>query len=211
MYEVCINNDYGKHKKTRVKNFLVHNKLLVFFSMCLLLGVFCGSLLMTFADEKTLRFINVLFLSEIQARATKSCLNLFITSLSLTFFFLVVAFFTGLSLYGFVLTPMLPFLRGVCIGMSEAYLYSSYSLKGLCLHSLIFLPGIFVSSLAILAETREAFKMSNKLSAIAFSKDNPGISSELKRYFVYSGVITLLSVISAGVDLLMNFVTGKIF
>ena len=50
MYEVCINNDFGKHKKSRLKNFLVHNKLLVFFSMCLLLGVFCGSLLMTFAD-----------------------------------------------------------------------------------------------------------------------------------------------------------------
>lgn len=211
MYEVCINNDFGKHKKSRLKNFLVHNKLLVFFSMCLLLGVFCGSLLMTFADEKTLRFINVLFLSEIQARATKLCLNLFITSLSLTFFFLVVAFFTGLSLYGFVLTPMLPFLRGVCIGLSEAYLYSAYSLKGLGLHSLMFLPGVFVSSLAILAETREAFKMSNKLSALAFSKDNPCISSELKRYFFCSGFITLLAPISAGVDLIMNFVTGKIF
>ena len=211
MYEVCINSDYGKHKKTRVKNFLVHNKLLVFFSTCLLLGVFCGSQIMTFADENTLRFINILFSSEIQERITKPCLNFFITSLSLTFFFLVMAFFMGLSMYGFVLTPILPFLRGVCIGMSEAYLYSAYSLKGLCLHSLIFLPGVFVSSLAILAETKEAFKMSSKLSALAFSKDNPCISSELKRYFFCSGFITLLAPISAGVDLIMNFVTGKIF
>ena len=211
MYEVSINGDFGKSKKNSIKDFLSQNKQLVFLSLCLLLGIFCGSILMKFADENTLKLINILFSRDLQERAAKSNLDFLITSLSSTFLFLVISFFMGLSLYGFVFAPFLPFLRGICIGMSEVYLYSSHGLKGLCFHSLIFLPGIFVSSLAILFATQEAFRMSNKLSALAFSADNPDVSFELKRYFVRSGCIVVLAVVSSAVDLLAKFLTNSFF
>ena len=211
MYEVSINGDFGKSKKNSIKGFLSQNKRLVFLSLCLLLGIFCGSILIKFADENTLKLIKILFSSDIQERAAKSNLDFLITSLSSTFLFLVIPFFIGLSLYGFVFAPFVPFLRGFCIGMSEVYLYSSHGLKGLCFHSLIFLPGIFVSSLAILLASQEAFRMSNKLSTLALSADNLDVSFELKRYFVRSGCIVILAVVSAVVDIITNSLMTTLF
>ena len=209
MYEVSINGEFGKSKKSSIKDFLSQNKLLVFLSVCLLLGIFCGSMLMKFANENTLKFINILFSSDLQERATKSNLDFFITSLSSTFLFLVISFFMGLSLYGFTFATFIPFLRGVCIGMSEVYLYSSYGLKGLLLHSLMFLPGAFISLISILLATKEAIRMSNKLSSFAFSADNLDISFKLKRYFIRSGCIAIFAVISTVVDFIVNLFWKK--
>ena len=211
MYEISINGGFGKSKKGSLKKLLLKNRLLVFLSLCLLLGVFCGSILMKVADENTLKLINILFSRDIQERAAKSNLDFFITSLSSTFLFLVLSFFMGLSLYGFVFVPFVPFLRGICIGMSEVYLYSSHGIKGLCFHSLIFLPGIFVSSFAILFATQEAARMSSKLSTLTFSKDNLNLALELRRYFLRSGCIAILIVTSAIVDLLANLIFTKFF
>lgn len=210
MYEIGINGDFEKSKKSSLKNFLAQNKLLVFLSTCLLLGVFCGSMLVKVADENTLNSINILFSRDIQERATKSSLEIFITSLSSTAFFLVISFFMGLSLHGFALVPLVPFSRGLCIGMSEVYLYSSYGLKGLGLHSLVFLPGLFISSLAILLSTQEAFRMSNKLSTSAFFKNNLDISFELKRYFVRNGGILLFTITASLVDLMTAVLSSRL-
>ncbi len=211
MYEVRINGEFGKSKKSSVKKFFTQNKLLVFLSMCLLLGVFCGSMLVKFADENTLKIINILFSSDLQERAAKPSLDFFITTLSSTFLFLVISFFMGLSLCGVVFAPFVPFLRGICIGISEVYLYSSHGLKGLCFHSLIFLPGIFISSFAIFFVSQEAFRMSNKLSTVALSKDNLDVSFEFKKYLIRSSFIAMLAVASAGVDLMVNLLLEKLF
>lgn len=211
MYEVGINCDFGKSKKNSIKTFLSQNKLLVFLAVCLLLGVFCGSVLVKYADQSTLNFINILFSSDIQERASKASFDFFITSLSSIFLFLLVSFFIGLSMYGFTFTPLIPFLRGICIGMSELYLYSSYGIKGLFLSSLIFLPGMFISSLTILLAAKEATCMSNKLSILAVYQETSGVSLDLKRYFARNGIIAIFAVVSAAIDLLANLMFAKFF
>lgn len=210
MYEVSINGDFGKSKKSSIKNFFAQNKLLVFLSICLLLGVFCGSMMVKFSDKNTLKLINILFSNELKDHTSKPLLEFFICSLSSTFIFIVASFFMGLSMYGFTCATFIPFLRGICIGMSEVYLYSSYGLKGLFLHLLMFLPGIFSSTVVLLLATQEAICMSNKLSALAFSKKNIDVSFELKRYFARGGCIAILSIISTIIDLTANVLSMKI-
>lgn len=211
MYEVSINGDFGKSKKNTVKNFFLQNKPLVFLSICLLCGIFCGSMLVKFADKSTWQFINILFSNDVRERATKTLFESFIDSLSSTFVFIFVSFFMGLSMYGFIFVPFIPFAYGVCIGMSEVYLYLSHGLKGLLLYSFIFLPGIFVSSMAILLMTKEATSMSSSLSSLSFSKGNFNNSFSLKRYFVRSGYLIIIAVFSSIIELLSSSLFSRFF
>ena len=161
MKTVSLKRNFSKIKRTNVKEFFIKNKLLVFLSIFLLFGIFFGAVLMKLADEIVIKFINALFLSDFKERLSKPLLELFIASISSTFIFVLISFFMGLSMWGFILAPVIPFVRGICIGLCEGYLYSAYGLKGICFHSLIFLPGIFISSIAVLLMTREAMKISN--------------------------------------------------
>ena len=103
--------------------------MLLFLTVSLLSGILLGAVLINLADENALKFINTLFLSDFKERLTRPMLDVFIASVSSVFIFVLIAFFMGLSMWGFVLAPIIPFARGVCIGLCEGYLYSAYDLK----------------------------------------------------------------------------------
>lgn len=212
MKAVSLKRNFNNIKETNVKNFLLKNKLLVFLSVFLLFGIFFGSLLMELADENVIKFINALFLSDFKERLSKPLLEVFIASISSTFIFVLISFFMGLSMWGFILAPVIPFVRGICIGMCEGYLYSAYGLKGICFHSLIFLPGIFISSIAVILMAREAIKISSCFSSAIFSKGsvNP-ISTSIKLYIIRSGCITIITLISSVIDLVSSLLFSKFF
>lgn len=212
MKTVCLNDDFEKIKHFGVKKFLVKNKVLVLLSLFLLLGILLGAILIKLADKNVIKFINVLFLSDFNERITRPLLDVFVASISSTFIFVLISFFMGLSMWGFVLVPVIPFLRGICIGLCESYLYSAHGLKGFCFHSLIFLPGIFISSIAVLLMTREAIKISNIFSSIVFSRSAlSSMSANLKSYIIRSGCISIIILISAVIDLVSSLLFSKFF
>lgn len=212
MKTVSLKRNFSKIKRTNVKEFLIKNKLLVFLSIFLLFGIFFGAVLMKLADENVIKFVNALFLSDFKKRLSKPLLEVFIASISSTFIFVLISFFMGLSMWGFILAPVIPFVRGICIGLCEGYLYSAYGLKGICFHSLIFLPGIFISSIAVLLMTREAMKISNCFSSAIFSKGSASpISTSIKLYVIRSGCITIIILISSVIDLVSSLLFSKFF
>ena len=103
-------------------------------------------------------------------------------------------------------------VRGVCIGLCEGYLYSAYGLKGVCFHALIFLPGIFISSIAILLMTREAMKISNCFSSAMLTNSNASATStSIKLYVIRSSCITIIILISSVIDLISSLMFSKFF
>ena len=137
-----------------LKEFLLKNKTLVILMISLIFGTISGSLLLKNADEQTRNYINVLFLNNFKPELAVSPWTVFISSISSTFIFIIMVFFMGLSAWGFVLIPFIPVLRGLCIGFCEGYLYSSFGIKGLIFHLIVLLPGIILSSLAIILRSK---------------------------------------------------------
>lgn len=211
MYAVSLKRNFSKAKTTNLKATLAKNKMLLFLTVSLLSGILLGAVLINLADENALKFINTLFLSDFKERLTLPMLDLFIASVSSVFIFVLITFFMGLSMWGFVLAPIIPFARGVCIGLCESYLYFAYDLKGICFHSLVFLPGIFISSIAVLLITREAMKLSKHFSTAVFSNNENSMALSLKNYILRSSFITIIVLISSVADLISNLFFSKFF
>lgn len=211
MYTASLKKNFGKSKTTNLKPILAKNKMLLFLTISLLIGVFLGAVLINLADENALKVINALFLSDFKERLTRPLLDIFIASVASVFIFVIIAFFMGLSMWGFVLAPIIPFARGVCIGLCEGYMYSVYGLKGIFFHSLIFLPGIFISTIAVLLMTRESMKLSKHFSTAVFSNNENSMALSLKNYILRSSFITIIVLISSVVDLISNLFFSKFF
>lgn len=209
---IDLKNSVKKVSRTNVKDFLIENRLLIFLSIMLLIGIFFGSMLINFSDDQLIKFINTLFLSDFKERLSKPLLDVFIASMSSTFIFVLMAFFMGLSVWGVILAPIIPFIRGICVGLCEAYLYTTFGLKGVCFHFLVFLPGIFISSIAVLLITREAIKISNCFYlSLQNSNKISSLSNNIKLYLIHSGSITIIIFISSVIDLLSNVLFSKFF
>lgn len=209
---LCFKKTIKKIKKEDIIKFFAHNKLLILLSIFLLIGILSGAILVNIADENTLKFINILFLSDFKERLSKTLLDIFIASISSTFIFVIISFFMGLSVWGFILAPVIPFIRGIGIGIAEGYLYSTYGIRGICFHTLVFLPGIFISSIAILLMTKEAMKLSNDFSSIIFLGGKLiSVRNSIRLYIIRSGCIVIMVVIASAADIIFNFLFSRLF
>lgn len=212
MNTVSFKKNLIKTKQTNFKKVFTKNKPIFLLALFLLLGILLGTMLIKFADKNLIKFVNTLFLSDFKERLTRPLLDVFISSVSASFVFILIAFFMGLSMWGFILAPAIPFVRGICIGLCESYLYSVYGLKGICFHSLVFLPGIFISSLAVLLITKESIKISNKFYSAIFSKEESNFEKVyIKKYTLQSGFITVIILISSMIDLASSLLFSKFF
>ena len=95
---ISLKKGLRKIKKINIRTFLINNKLLIFLSMFLLIGIFLGAILLKYADGGVTKLINVLFLSDVKKRFSKTLLEVFVTSISSTFIFVIISYFIGLSI-----------------------------------------------------------------------------------------------------------------
>ncbi|MDQ5983362.1 MAG: hypothetical protein RUMPE_00373 [Eubacteriales bacterium SKADARSKE-1] len=200
-------------KKDKLLKLLSDNKTFVILSAILLFGVFLGAISSGLADKNTIARINALFLNSFKVRESELAFNIFVSSLSSVFFFVLIAFFMGLSLWGCVLAPVVPLVRGFCIGLFQSYLYGTYGLRGICFQLLVLLPGFFLSSIAILLMSREAMRLShNFLTFVFFKSSNTYDKKEdIRIYLLRTGCVLIIAVLSAILDLIFNFIFLRFF
>lgn len=202
-----------KNKKIFILNLFRQNKTFVLLSVIFLFGIFIGAISGENIDNKTFENINKLFLSNIEARGTNSFLYIFVSSLSSSFIFILLAFFMGLSMWGCILLPILPFFKGFCLGISQNYLYCSYGIKGLGFQLLVLLPGIFISVIALLLMSREAMRLSHNFSTfMLFGTREPfGRRDDIKMYLLRTGCVLIISVFASIIDTVFNMLFLNIF
>lgn len=200
-------------KLSKLKTFITQNKLLVFLSLVLLFGVFLGSNIEEFIKNQTLDDITSMFLNNFKNRVSQPIFYVFISSLSSIFLFILVSFFMGLSIWGFLFVPFVPFFRGLSIGLVQNYLYSQYGLKGLLFQLIVLFPGIFISSIAILLMSKESMLISQAFSNILIFRSNSKHEkkSDLKTYIVKVGIVLSISLGSVIVDIILNFFFLRFF
>ena len=200
-------------KKAELLKIFSDNKTFVILSAILLFGVFLGAISSKIADESTVARINALFLNSFKGWKHESAFNIFVSSLSSVFFFILIAFFMGLSLWGCILAPFVPLMRGFCIGIFQCYLYGTYGLNGILFQLLVLLPGFFLSSIAILLMSREAMRLShNFLTFVFFKSGNTYEKKEdIRIYLLRTGCVLIIAVLSAMLDLIFNFIFLRFF
>lgn len=195
-----------------LKALIMNNKSLTVLACILLLGIFLGSLSVGAMKTTVINKIGVLFLDNFKNRSSEPLFFIFISSLSSVFIFVLLAFFMGLSVWGFIMVPFVPLVRGICIGFTQSYLYSQYGLYGIAFQLVVLFPGIFVSSIAILLITKEAMALSHSLSNVfIFNETNYKKRSEFKTYLFRGSCVFALTTLSAIIDTVLNFAFLRFF
>ena len=149
-----------------------------------------------YSSEKVIRLYWMLSdqfcFTSISTRVNGSYWQLFLSSMASSFLFTLASFFSGLTMWGMFLTPLLPLLRGFGLGLTAGYLYGFGGI-GIWYFICIVLPGAFSSALTVLLTSSEAIRFSKRLNRAhkvrnrryAFAPQ-PAISSFLLQELAYS-------------------------
>ena len=90
------------------------------------------------SDEAMLARLDFLFSSNFQMEG-QTMIGIFAASFVSVFLFLLATLWMGMSLWGTILIPVLPFFRGFGLGVSSGFLYASYGLSLIHIYKFKFL------------------------------------------------------------------------
>lgn len=188
-----------------IKKELANKGTLLLLTGILLVGMVCGVLSAKCADESVLSKLEFLFASNFELREGQTMLTIFAASLTSVFLFLLAGVLMGLSVWGSIFTPVLPFFRGFGLGVSSGFLYASYSWKGVLFHLAVMLPGMVLSSIAVILSAREGMRFSKELTSASFSfGKGRGASPAWKDYLIKNGIILTIGAVAALFDMLLT-------
>lgn len=210
MSGICMTVSPRKWKLS--KTMFLEKGLLILLAALLLAGMVCGALAARYADESILGKLDILFASNYKTRAIQPIGTTFAASLASSFLFILATMMMGLSMWGVVLVPVIPFFRGFGLGLSAGYLYASFGWTGVLFHLSVMLPGMFLSAIAIILSAREAIRFSRRLAVTGFArrKKEPTMP-DLHLYLVRNGLILGIGVLAALLDMLLTVSFAGLF
>lgn len=188
------------------------NWRLILLVFSLILGLLCGALVAKNATRQLLDRLSYIIEGFVNARANQPAFHTFLNSLFSTSLYLLAAFLTGMCVCGTPLVPLIPFVRGLGLGLSMGYLYTYQGLKGVAFSALLIVPSAVISSIALIIACHEGMR----LSAILFSstaKDGPPLKlwEDMKKYSIRFGACAFLLCIGSLVDTLFVSAFSKFF
>lgn len=124
--------------------------------------------------------------------------------------FLIVIFFLGLSVFGAVITNVMPLIYGYIIGCISFFLYNEYTLKGLGYCIIMIFPYGTLCLLAIVLCCRESINMSEYIMK-SISKTtkfpNYGFAVYYKSFFRNS----IFIVVASALKTILEYLFGGLF
>ena len=188
------------------------NIMFVVFMSILFAGISAGAVSGRYADEALMKNLDLIFLTNFKLRCADGMLSAFVSSFASAFIFILTIFLLGLSLWGEVVTVVIPFIKGYGYGLAIGYLYTAYGFSGILYNILVVLPGAFLCSAVIAAATQESFRNSVKLITIFIRSavnDDPRI--QMKHYLLSMLWLLFLAAMSSVLDMLFSFVFSRLF
>ena len=198
--------------KTSFISLIKKYKLLTLIALLLLSGMIFGTFCVGFAEENTIESLDFLFASNFKVRSQQSLFEIFSTSLTSSFVFVALMTLLGLSVWGILAIPAVPFFRGFGLGLTAGFLYSNYGIKGFLYHLIVLLPGVIISSVAILIHARESLVFSARLMSKILPKGNiDRLWERTKLYFLRTGYVLIILAASSLVDMLFTMLFSGYF
>ncbi len=208
----------GAHHYTpRIHNFSIKRFLSFYgvqslFFIVLVLGVILGSFSFSKASDDLLAQLDFMFVTNLASRLELSGFDVFCSSFTSDFIFILSAFLLSFTVWGTLALPLLCAFKGFGIGISSAYMFSQYSVTGIGFYILVILPGTVLFLLTFITALKEAFSQSALLFKLYFSpSDDTRMLRFAKTYMFRNFIILIFTVLSAIVDMILWIVFANMF
>ncbi|MDP4120322.1 MAG: hypothetical protein Q8876_04595 [Bacillota bacterium] len=199
-------------RKSDYRYYMRRYGLITFFTVVLFIGMFIGVSVAKHANANLIKHLDFLFLTNYSARSSQSVFDTFAASLSAYFLLVFAAFLIGLSVWGTAVIPFVSLLKGFGIGLSAGYLLSAYGGKGIGYYFLILLPGAFLSSMALIIQSRASFYFAKTLLKSITSKDkSPNLNKSIKTLLIKTSYVLILTSCAAILDMILTSVFAALF
>ena len=184
-----------KQHTYNVKNLLSRYGVQAVFSALFLLGLVVGAASGRGFEQETFEKLDLLFITNIDARMGMSVFDIFISCFVSYFLFIFCVFLSALSAWGFSAVPLLCALKGFTVGLSSAFIFSLYQLSGIGFYILVVLPGTVLFLFILIRYSALGFRMSvryMRLSTFGYDRE-PELQKHIKN-FIKRTLFALLSV-----------------
>ena len=109
--------------------------------------------------------------------------------------------------------PVIIFIKGVGAGLCAGYLFSVYSFQGAVFYVIVMLPGLFLSSLSLLLQSKRSYGFSRELWLL-FSprkKYSEAQKPDIFNFLQKSGGILIITAAAAVTDVLFTAFFSQMF
>lgn len=131
---------------------------------------------------------------------TEQPLSVFLASLASSFWLIVLCFLCGLSVWGFFVAPLIPFVKGIGLGLVTGYLYAVHGWSGFLACLLTVFPGALIFFFALLFAVNHSVHFSRSLFKKLSSGQPVSFSEQVKKYVFSYCKLFILVLASAGAD-----------
>ncbi|MBQ4118926.1 MAG: hypothetical protein IJD45_00880 [Clostridia bacterium] len=191
-------------KSYGIFEFLKNNSFLLTVTLIFTIGFFVG--IFTHNNLSFLKSYSNDYIAEyILLRTSESFGTIFINSMFAFLSALFIFFILGASLFGVVTVPSALFIKGLLQGSITAFLYSSYSLKGIAFNAVIIIPPTLIFLIILILASRESVRFSIKFSSLTLPKTLPiNLSVDFKDYTIKYLILALSTVVCALIDAIVS-------
>lgn len=191
-------------KSFGIFEFFKNNSFLLTVTLIFTIGFFAG--IFTHNNLSFLKSYSSDYITEyILLRTSESFGTIFINSMFGFLSALFIFFILGASLFGVVTVPSALFIKGLLQGGITAFLYSSYSLKGIAFNAVIIIPPTLIFLIILILASRESVRFSIKFSSLTLPKTLPiNLSVDFKDYTIKYLILALSTVVCALIDAIVS-------
>ncbi len=185
---------------TDLKQLLSRFGIQTVFSVLFLLGLTVGAASGRSFSSETFEKLDMLFVTNIDARMQMSVFDIFVSCFVSYFIFIFCIFLSSFSAWGIATIPLLSALKGFTVGLSTAFIFSRYQLSGIGFYILVVLPGAVLFLFTLIRYATYGFRLSGRyLRMTMFGTERvPDFRKHMKS-FVKKTIFSLLSVCGCAV------------
>lgn len=144
-------------------------------------------------------------------KSEQGILSNFCNSFVASIIFVAANMFLAFSLIGYPFIILLPFLRGMGIGIVSGFLYSVYKLTGLGYSLLVIYPGAVVSTFAILLACNDSCEYSKNAYLKAIQGRGQFEKNETKVYLIRQLIFLGICAASSFIDAMFSKIFSSFF
>ena len=165
------------------------------FAAAFVIGLVVGAATGRGFSRETFEKLDLLFITNIDARLDMSVFDIFISCFVSYFLFIFCVFLSALSVWGFMTVPLLSALKGFTVGLSSAFIFSQYQLAGIGFYILVVLPGTVLFLFTLIRYATHGFRMSLRYLRLSmFSHDTEAVLRKHLKIFLKHTMFALLSI-----------------
>lgn len=196
----------GKHKQP-VQASAVYRKSfwLVVGPLLFLAGMVIGAILCGYAQKGMISHLDFLFQTDFKLRIQDPFSGAFLSSVASSFLLVAFCYLGGMALWGMLLVPIAPLLRGIGIGLIAGHLYTQYGMAGICFFLFALLPGTLISTTGICLAVQESWNLGKKI----LLHKSPVLY--LGRYSMHFGLFMVPCLIGAIADWISAIICSAFF